>query len=292
MNLGFMQKLAEQGNQAEQFGMPGDLQFDSPGKHLGQLAQAEGVDPAHAGLTPAIENAAKTSNLHDRPAGPGQPQTLGATFANEIIRRMEAGGESATDENGQPKDNTDLRHSLGQALDWVRERFGDEAGAAAAGMIAQSTSSGVTEESLGDGLLNTLKLIDRNFGIAAGDSAIAKFNQTVNTELNEYFDNGKSELFIATTTAADGPSATQDLNTRLFMRAVQESSTEDKDEPTLTEQLLESLKDELDEAGELQNLASQLEEDASPTKATQKAAMAAYADASIPVEPQFTSVSV
>jgi len=291
MNLGFMQKLKAQKEQGTNLGPDAALLDDSPGMRLGK---GMNIDPAHAGLTPAAEALAKAPGQLDKPEkfeqyGDGGSLTLGATFANEIVRRM----EETTGEDGQTKDNTDLRHSLGQTMDWVRERFGDETAAAAAGMVLQSTSSGVTEQTLGDGLLNTLKFIDRNFGFAAGDAAIAQFNQGVNTEINEYFDNGKAEMFFAVPAPpADGATATQDLNTRFFMRAAQANTTESKETESLTEKLLADLKKELDEVAELQDLTTQLEKSFNPAKANPEAALAAYASAPVPAEPQFTSMVV
>jgi len=290
MNLGFMQQLEARKKQGENLGSAASL-LQTPGQRLGQGLN---VNPAHAGLTPAAPALAKAP----RQAGKlpedfqkEQPQgelTLGATFANEIVRRM---GEQAG-ENGEVKDPTDLRHSLGQTMDWVRERFGDETAAAAAGMVLQSTSSGVNEETLGEGLLNTLKFIDRNFGIAAGDAAIGQFNQSINVELNNYFENGKAEVFHASTTSVEGPSPTQELSSRLFMRSVQEPKSGDKDEKTITEQLLEDLKAELDKTAELQDLTSKLEEQFNPANIAKPASAAAYTEAPVPTEPQLTSIAV
>ncbi|MDC0335585.1 hypothetical protein OAN24_01630 [Pseudodesulfovibrio sp.] len=296
MNLGFMQELATRKQQGETLGGSDDLSQDSPGL---RLSQGLNVDPAHAGLAPAAEALMKVPGQLDKlPEDfPQQPQdgplTLGATFANEIVRRMEEADQGTAGDDGQPKDNSDLRHSLGQTLDWMREKFGDEAASAAAGMVLQSTSSGVNEESLGDGLLNTLKFIDRNFGFAAGDEAIARFNQSVNPAINDYFDNGKAEVFYATPAQPlDGPSATQEISSRMFMRAAQSSATEVADAESITEKLLADLKKELDEVAELQDLTSQLEAEFSPAKATPQSALAAYTAPPVPAEPQFTDVRV
>jgi hypothetical protein len=215
MNHSFMQKLQAQKNQGGVFGSAKGLLDNTPG---GRLSTGLHIDPATIGQTPAAEALSKVPGQQGK-LPEKAPDSLGATFANEIIRRM---GEDL-DGEGQPKDVTALRHSLGSTMDWLRNRFGDETAAAAVGMITKATSSGVTEESLGDGLLNTLKFIDRNFGFAAGDAVIANFNSGINGELNRYFDNGKSEVFFASTSMPEvsGPSATQDINVRFFMRAVQ-----------------------------------------------------------------------
>lgn len=287
MNLGFMQELAARQAQGEDLGQDGTLQYDP-------TSQSPEIDPAQVGLTPAAEAIANRPDLQERVDDNAAPQTLGETLANEIVRRMEETDAEmgGLGEDGQPRDKSELREALGDAMDWVRERFGDEAAAAASGMVMASTSNGVTEESLGDGLLNALKLIDRNYGIAAGDAAIARFNQGVNAELNEYFDNGKNELFLASTTSVDGASATQDLNTRFFMRAVQEASSDSEETTSVTRQLLDSLKKELDETAELQNLSNQLETEFSPTLASPQQAMAAYTQTAVPAEPQFTDMAL
>jgi len=270
MNLGFMQKLQANKSQGKALGSAGSLLNTSPGLRLGNGLN---INPAKAGLTPAAEALAKAPGQQGK-LPEKAPETLGATFANEIIRRM---GEDL-DAEGQPKDVTALRQSLGSTMDWMRERFGDETAAAAAGMIIQSTSSGVTEDTLGDGLLNTLKFIDRNFGIAAGDAVMDRFNTGINTELNEYFDNGKTELFFDAGAMSDagGPSATQDLNSRFFIQAVQTTQADNKDAESLSEQLLESLKAELDKVAELQDLTAKLEADFSPARMAPEAAVAAY----------------
>lgn len=293
MNLGFMQQLQQRKNQGENLGSAEALLQNAPGA---QLAAGLNIESETAGLVPTSEtlpqNAAGPIKKIDKPEV--QPQegelTLGQTFANEVIRRM---GET-TGEDGEPKDSTDLRHSLGQTMDWMRERFGDKTAAAAAGMILQSTSGGVTEDSLGDGLLNTVRAIDRNFGFAAGDAVMAKFNSGVNAELNEYFDNGKNEIFhVATSAPQPGtPSATQDLSARLFMRAVQESEGDEKETENLTEKLLKDLKAELDKTAELQDLTTQLEDKFNPAKATPQAVAAAYEAVPQAMEPQFASMTV
>ena len=286
MNHSFMQKLQAQKNQGTNLGSAQSLLDNSPGMQLGA---GMSINPAKAGLTPAAQPLAKAPGQQGK-LPEKAPESLGATFANEVIRRM---GEEI-DAEGQPKDITALRHSLGSTMDSLRERFGDETAAAAAGMVLQATSSGVTEETLGEGLLNTVKFIDRNFGIAAGDAVMGNFNSGINTELNEYFDNGKNEMFFAANSVPDAgqPSATQDLNARFFMRAVQADKADEKDDASLNKQLLDSLKDELDKVAELQDLSAQLEADFNPIKATPASAAAAYEIAPGFTQPQFADMTV
>lgn len=281
MNYGYMQQMMAEQNQENSFGK--NVGSDAHASlHLGQYMN---VSQTNGGLTSAqtvsTEAAGKTEA-----ASTDVPDTIGKAFANEIIRRM---GE-VTDEEGESKDSTDLRQSLGSTMDWIRERYGEETAAAAAGMVLQATSSGVTEDTLGNGLLNTLKFIDRNFGIAAGDEGIAQFNNGINQAVNEFFDNGKNELFFAAE-SSDGVSATQDLNARVISQATSndEDATDDLEELT---DILDELKGELDKIGELQDLTQKLEAEFNPTQATMQAALTAYEAVPDLNEPQLTSMTV
>lgn len=283
MNYGFMQQLKERRNQGHDLGNAASLLDDASGLRLGQIAV---LNPAKDGLTPAASALAKAPGQADK-LDAGFPRTLGETFANEIVRRM---GE-VTDENGEPKDSGDLRDQLGSTMDWLRERFGDETAAAAAGMILQSTSSGVTEETLGEGMLNVLKFIDRNFGIAAGDEAMARFNSGINTALNEFFDNGLNELFFDAG-SADGVSAAQDLNARFFAQTARKADSGATGSLDELNDILEELRGELDNIAQLQDLTTKLEAEFNPAKASMQKAMDAYLSPAQPVEPQFASMTV
>jgi hypothetical protein len=281
MNYGFMQQLKAQKDQGKDLGAAASLLDDAPGMRLGKMAE---INPAKDGLTPAAMALANAPGQADKRSGDG-PRTLGETLANEIVRRM---GE-VTDENGEVKDSDDLRSQLASTLDWVRERFGDETAAAASGMIIKATSSGVNEDTLGNGLLNVLKFIDRNFGTNAGDTAIAQFNAGINTALNDFFDNGQNEIFHVAE-ATDGASAAQVAGARIFSQVAQETDSSD----TLDQlnQLLEQLKAELDNTAQLQDLTAQLEEQFSPAKASMDQAVAAYQQVPGDTSPQLTSVTV
>ena len=280
MNHGFMQKLQAQKSQGRDLGDAASLLENSIGSGLSVATQAES--------RLAMETVAKTVEL------PGKlpeqsPETVGQTVAGEIIRRMQV----ESDAEGQPKDVSDLRESLGDTLDWISERFGEDAGTAVASMMLSATSGTVNEEAIGNGLLSTLKFVDRNFGYAAGDTAIARFNSGVNQELNDYFDNGLSEVFYAETAGdASGTSETQGLSARFFARAVQDSGSDGSDAASITEKLLADLKAELDKVGELNDLATQLETEFNPAQTTMQDAVAAYSQTAVPVESLFTDLSV
>ncbi|MFH1914612.1 MAG: hypothetical protein ABIK45_10095 [Pseudomonadota bacterium] len=208
-------------------------------------------------------------------------QTLGQTTADEILRRMEAG----LDESGQERDATPLRNSLAASLDWVRERFGNETGAAASGMLMAATADTVSEETLGQGLLDTLRFIDRTQGFAAGDEAIARFNSGVNGQLNTFFDNGLSEQFLAVEAGA----ADTEGVARTFLRSVQAPASAEN-VPNLTEALLESLRQDMDEAAQLQDITSNLDTIA-PSPGTLRAALSAYGAVPADAMPQLVSMT-
>ncbi|MGE4421573.1 MAG: hypothetical protein AB7D39_04695 [Pseudodesulfovibrio sp.] len=281
MNYGFMHQLKTRKEQGEDLGSAASLLDNTPGMRLGQVAE---INPAKDGLTPAAMALANAPGQADK-LSEDSPRTLGETFANEIIRRM---GE-VTDENGDAKDTGELRDQLASTMDWVRERFGDQTAAAAAGMVLQATSSGVNEDTLGNGLLNVLKFIDRNFGTNAGDTAISQFNAGINTALNDFFDNGQNEIFhVAESTG--GASATQAAGARIFSQVAQDTDSTD----TLDQlnQLLEQLKAELDNTAQLQDLTTQLEDQFNPAKASVDQAVAAYQKVPGDTSPQLTSVTV
>eukprot|EP00831_Metopus_contortus_P003753 TRINITY_DN11380_c0_g1_i2.p2 TRINITY_DN11380_c0_g1~~TRINITY_DN11380_c0_g1_i2.p2 ORF type:complete len:400 (-),score=111.56 TRINITY_DN11380_c0_g1_i2:211-1410(-) len=286
MNQGFMQQLKAQQEQGKDLGSKASLLENSPGFRLGQTAE---INPAKDGLTPAAKALANAPGQVKKRSADTESLTLGQTFANEIVRRM---GE-ITDENGEVKDSSGLNDSLASTMDWLRGKFGDETAAAAAGMILQATSSGVTEDTLGEGMLNALKLIDRNFGIAAGDTVMAQFNGGINQALNSYFDNGKNELFFdAGALSQDGqPTAAQDVSARFFMQT-QAADSDETDSTDALADILEELKGELDKIAALQDLTTQLEAEFNPAQASMQTAVNAYQSTPGFIEPQLTSVTV
>lgn len=269
MNLGVMQELRSGGRGGA-----------GAGQDVASLAEQE-TSRLASGL--AVSNDIRPGYL---PAD--APDTLGRTTANEIIRRMEAVTPAVKDgiaEAISPKDDASLRDSLGAALDWVRNSFGDETGAAASGMMLAATAETVSEETLGQGLLDVLRFIDRTQGFAAGDQAIARFNSGINGQLNAYFDNGKSELFMAVQSGSDGSEAT-----RLFLRSAATATAASKATPDPTAQLLDALRQDLEESAGLQSLAEQLRSAHGPARTS--AAMAAYTAPVQTSSPQFMNLSV
>jgi len=281
MKNGFMQEMMANRNRENSFG---NNRVDSEDADL-HLGQSMHINQANAELTPACQALATAPGQNDK-LSKDSPDTIGKAFANEIIRRM---GEK-TGEDGQPKDSTELRQDLGSTIDWLRERYGDDTAAAAAGMILQATSSGVTEDTLGNGLLNTLKFIDRNFGITAGDEAIARFNSGINQTVNKFFDNGQDELFFAVESSGD-TTASQNLHSR-FIAQVAEATDDNEDELGELTETLDELRGELDKIGELNDLVTQLEADFSPAQATTESALAAYEATPGFNDPQLTNLTV
>ncbi len=91
-----------------------------------------------------------------------------------------------------------LSGALSGSVRWVADTFGDAAATAVMGIVYKSVGDGpVTEDSLGEGLLNALRFVDRQFGTTSGDAFMAQLNGGgLNDALNDYFDNGLSERFM------------------------------------------------------------------------------------------------
>ena len=140
------------------------------------------------------------------------------TFAADIARRI--GGtampESAVGnaEVAAEKENSvygvtrgdlkALEKALAGMMDKIVEKFGVQAGGVAQALVYKKIGEDeITEENLGNGLLDALKFIDKQFGPEAGDELIAFMNNGINKELNAFFDNGHSEEFYVSTDAAD-----------------------------------------------------------------------------------------
>ncbi len=99
----------------------------------------------------------------------------------------------------------DLEKALADTVSYMADKFGDKAATAMIGLVYKRVGDGaVTEENLGNALLDVVKFVDQNFGIEAGDGLIEHLNGTLNDSLNAYFDNGSNEDFLAVTKTASG----------------------------------------------------------------------------------------
>lgn len=156
--------------------------------------------------TGALFNLGSTTSLSAQDA-----QALSQTFAQSIVSRLAepenaslqsteatSGATLADQTSATTADTQALEQALASTVDYVRGKFGDKAATAVMAMVyKQAGDQPITEQSLGQGLLNGLKLIDRQFGFAAGDAYMAHLNSNLNKEVNAYFDNGLMERFMA-----------------------------------------------------------------------------------------------
>lgn len=161
-------------------------------------------------------------------------QESASAFAGEVARRAVAGaaieagtvsgagvtggeasgtGNRASSGKGGTAGDEARRKGLADALEGsvrhIADVHGDAAGTAFMGLVMKRLGEGeVTEQSLGDGLLDGLRFIDRQFGTDAGDRLIDHLNGDLNDSLNGFFGNGREERFLATTTIAGGTGST------------------------------------------------------------------------------------
>ena len=135
--------------------------------------------------------------------------TTSDVFAAEVMRRIESAQTPVTASNAGAGVNMeaagDLQSALAGAVETVRDKHGDAAATAVMGIIIKGVGDGTGgEDALGDAMVSALKFIDRNFGVAAGDAAMANFNGALNTSINAFYQNGHLEEFYA----ADGSGTT------------------------------------------------------------------------------------
>lgn len=98
-----------------------------------------------------------------------------------------------------------LESALSGTVRYMVEKHGDQAASAMIGLIYKAIGEeGVTERNLGEAFLDVTRFIDRNFGTAAGDDFLGHLNGSLNDSLNDFFENGLTEQFIAVTVGADG----------------------------------------------------------------------------------------
>lgn len=187
-----------------------------------------------------------------------QGEDVSAVFAADVVSRITPpdterlqGPEALA---GFGEDEQGLAGALQRTVEHVQERYGKEAATAVMGMMySRIAEGGVTEDSLGKGLLDSVRFIDRNFGMAEGDAFMAELNGDLNEQMNAYFDNGLSERFFAATPGT--ASISQSFSTALATVA-KEAGQDTADgilallEPAMadTENPLEALKAALSEA--------------------------------------------
>jgi len=117
-------------------------------------------------------------------------------FAKELTRR--AAQEPLAEGAKRTVDDAGLEQAIESAVGYVQKAHGDQAARTVMGIVLSGAGDGpLSEASLGDGFVNALEFIDRQFGTAAGDQAIANFNGALNNALNGYFQNGQDESFLA-----------------------------------------------------------------------------------------------
>ncbi len=180
---------------------------------LGALRARNGLSPYGEGLGALLGtgsgSSARLSGL--------SPDRTADVFGADIVRRTsvlpaatEATGantdattDAASAAPPTPPAPTDAeREALSGALSgsvrWMADTFGDAAATAVMGIVYKRIGDGpVTEDALGDGLLDALRFVDRQFGTASGDAFMAQLNGGgLNDALNDYFDNGLNERFL------------------------------------------------------------------------------------------------
>jgi hypothetical protein len=128
----------------------------------------------------------------DRPADKDTHRIMAA----ELVRRLDLNSvrsEGREDEGGSDK-SKHLALSLQKAFTRVEKDFGHGAATAVMGIFASAVDDGgITEEAVGEAMLDSVRFMDRNFGFAAGDKLMGLFNRDLNRRVNEYFDNGLNE---------------------------------------------------------------------------------------------------
>mgnify|MGYP000129705446 FL=1 len=279
LNFNYQQKV-----QAQQDGKTSGLSLGGVmgnGLKVGNK-HAAGLSPQLTRVSKTTETTTSTSQIQDR-----------VDVFGDLMGRYLNGFQ---DESGETKDSTGLVSSLKNTVSWIENQYGKDAATASMGMIVQSASQGQSEEAIGEGLLNVLRMVDRNFGIAAGDTAIAQFNSGVNQELNDFFDNGSNEIFMASSpaAAATAGSETAALSNRVLTQVQATLDTVgdddgDDEEINPTKELLNALLADIEEQGGIE--ADKDELDKTAKQQSRQQALAAYTTMPAP-DAQLLSASV
>jgi hypothetical protein len=172
-----------------------------------------GYTAAGVSISTGLGGASRSGSLLTPSRDAGQDHKVDATFAAEMVRRIAANyvrpksGDDTGDGSGKAYDPAALADSMTRTVDFVRDRFGAQAATAFMGVVAAGVGQGaVTEESMGKAMLSGIRMIDSNYGIAAGDELMANLNGDLNNAVNAYFDNGQNEVIYAVTLDASGAS--------------------------------------------------------------------------------------
>ncbi len=187
---------------------------------LGALHARNGLSPYGEGLGALLGTSvgSGTSTGSGSRASGLSPDKTADVFGADIVRRASVapaatnatgttgttgtdtttGAASTADTAPTDAERDALSGALSGSVRWVADKFGDAAATAVMGIVYKSVGDGpVTEDALGEGLLNALRFVDRQFGTASGDAFMAQLNGGgLNDALNDYFDNGLSERFM------------------------------------------------------------------------------------------------
>ncbi|SHN70968.1 hypothetical protein [Desulfovibrio litoralis] len=110
---------------------------------------------------------------------------------------------SAEDLEAYKKQSAELKDALAKTINFVGKNFGEEVATVVTAMLYKNTSESLNEENLGQGLLEATTFIDKNLGTDSGDKFLAYLNQNINNAMNNFFENGKNEVFIAINTSSN-----------------------------------------------------------------------------------------
>lgn len=162
------------------------------GARTGAGTRASGLSPDKTADVFGADIVRRTSVV------PAAINTTGSTGTTGSTANAATGAASTATTAPTDAERNALSGALSGSVRWVADTFGDAAATAVMGIVYKSVGDGpVTEDSLGEGLLNALRFVDRQFGTTSGDAFMAQLNGGgLNDALNDYFDNGLSERFM------------------------------------------------------------------------------------------------
>lgn len=190
-----------------------------------------------------------------------------ATRAGETLEM--AAQTASPDNNVTPVDKTEqlnsLKESLASTLSWVESRYGAEAAQAVTGLMAAHLGEGaITEDSIGQSLLQAVRFVDGNFGFAEGDAFMEHLNGSLNDSLNALFDNGTAEMFYAV--AKDGSVSGLPTWATNALDSQTAGETPDLELTSILKEMTDSIMEMLEEArAQDQNVAQGLNYGQTPT---------------------------